>query len=76
MRTLKLTRRERRDVRVIAVRARLAQPTSMLLSPAALSAAVDAALGERGKPALRQRMGQLATRLFGGEALILTTGEE
>jgi hypothetical protein len=65
LRRLELDRRARTDLKLVAQQSKWPQPTAMLLSPANLATAIDAALAQRNDPALRRRMDALAVKLFG-----------
>jgi len=62
---LGLSEQTRRDLRLIAQRAKLEQPAAMLLSPANLASAAARAFRPHDNPGLFERLEQLSRRLFG-----------
>ncbi len=64
-RLLGLDRAELRDLRTVAAQAHLTQPAALLLSPANLAHALEAAQARQGDPQLRLRVDELSRRLFG-----------
>lgn len=64
-RTLELSPSELRDLRTVATRAGLQEPTSVVLSPANLAHAIASMNDE--DPHLLDRLTRLSTKLFGAE---------
>ncbi len=62
-----LSARELDDLRLITTRARLAHPTTVLLSPENLEQAVRAATEKQADPSLERRMNRLSQKLFNVE---------
>ncbi len=62
---LALSRSEADDLHLIASRSKLPHPVTMLLTPANMAAALDAAMHVRHDAALRKRMERLGEKLFG-----------
>lgn len=67
IRVLALNSDEAQVLRVLAKRSRLSHPASMLLSPANLAAAAQAAPSHRGDPKLQRDVNRLSIKLFGLE---------
>ena len=61
----KVVEAELRDLRTVAAQAHLTQPAALLLSPANLAHALEAAQARQGDPQLRLRVDELSRRLFG-----------
>lgn len=66
-RLLALGRRDLRDLRTVAVRARLSQPAALLLSPGNLAYAIHEAARAHDDPHLRERLNLLCVKLFDAE---------